>query len=166
MTFLARARANDAWGFSSLTKPGEMAGKPGMATDDAAWGRQLRRCLVDLELCQFSDGLEELLAAKARLWTANDFFQLPGREKIELWNGQPIGPKAMERRLSPFRRSMAELRVIQYLSAHVPPRRRRSRARRWRRPARLPGGGRGVVREGAGGGTSHGHDQADDGRGA
>lgn len=59
------------------------------------------------------------MAAKPRLWTAEDFFELPGREKIELWYGQPTGPKAMERRLSPFCRSMAELRLIQYLSAHV-----------------------------------------------
>ena len=56
---------------------------------------------------------------RPRLWTADEMWELPGREKIELWGGRPIGPKAMERRLSPFRRTMVELRLIQHLGQHV-----------------------------------------------
>lgn len=56
---------------------------------------------------------------RPRLWTADDLWELPGREKIELWDGRPIGPKAMERRLSPFRRTMVEFRLIQRLGEHV-----------------------------------------------
>ena len=55
------------------------------------------------------------MASRPRLWTADDLWHLPGSEKIELWDGRPTGPKAMERRLGPFRRSMVEFRVIQHL---------------------------------------------------
>ena len=59
------------------------------------------------------------MADHPRLWTVDDFFELPGREKIELWDGRPVGPKAMERRLGPFRRTMAELRLLQHLGGYV-----------------------------------------------
>jgi putative restriction endonuclease len=59
------------------------------------------------------------MAGRPRLWTVDDFLELPGREKIELWDGRPVGPKAMERRLAPFRRTMVELRLIQHLGGHV-----------------------------------------------
>ena len=59
------------------------------------------------------------MESRPRLWTADEMWELPGREKIELWDGRPIGPKAMERRLSPFRRTMVELRLIQHVGQHV-----------------------------------------------
>ena len=58
------------------------------------------------------------MATRPRLWTVDDFIELPGREKIELWSGWPVGPKGMERRLSAFRRTMVEFRLIQHVGAH------------------------------------------------
>jgi Uma2 family endonuclease len=62
------------------------------------------------------------MATRPRLWTADDLWHLPGFEKIEMYAGHPTGPKAMHRRLSPFRRSMIEFRLIQHLTRHVVPR--------------------------------------------
>lgn len=59
------------------------------------------------------------MAARPRLWTANDLWHLPGFEKIEMYDGHPTGPKAMHRRLSPFRLSMIEFRLLHHLGRHV-----------------------------------------------
>ena len=59
------------------------------------------------------------MASRPRLWTADDLWELPGFEKIEMYDGHPTGPKAMYRRLSPFRRSMVEFRLIHHLGRHV-----------------------------------------------
>ena len=62
------------------------------------------------------------MAERPRLWTADEVWALPGREKLELWDGRPTGPKAVQRRLGPFRRSMVEARLIQWLGEFVIPR--------------------------------------------
>jgi hypothetical protein len=59
------------------------------------------------------------MAARPRLWTADELWQLPGSEKQELYDGRPTGPKALERRLGPFRRSMVEFRLLHHLGRHV-----------------------------------------------
>jgi Uma2 family endonuclease len=59
--------------------------------------------------------------AEARFWTVDEWFELPGREKLEMVHGHPLGPKAVERRLGPFRRSLVELRLIEHLGRHVFP---------------------------------------------
>ena len=53
------------------------------------------------------------MASRPRRWTADDLWELPGKEKIEMVDGCPLGPKAMERRLGFFRRSMIEFRFVQ-----------------------------------------------------
>lgn len=59
------------------------------------------------------------MANRTRLWTGDDLWELPGFEKIEMYDGHPTGPKAMHRRLSPFRRSMIEFRMVDHLARHV-----------------------------------------------
>lgn len=57
-----------------------------------------------------------------RLWTADELWELPGREKQELVGGRPTGPKAVQRRLGPFRRSLVEARFLRWLGEFVFPR--------------------------------------------
>ncbi len=53
------------------------------------------------------------MGERPRRWTADDLWELPGREKEEMIDGCPLGPKAKERRLGFFRRSMVEFRLVQ-----------------------------------------------------
>ena len=59
----------------------------------------------------------------SRMWTCDAWSEWPvGYDKLELESGHPIGPKSMQRRLGPFRRSLVELNVIAHLGRYVFPR--------------------------------------------
>jgi Uma2 family endonuclease len=61
------------------------------------------------------------MTERPRLWTADDWWAIPGEGKLELWYGAPVGIKPVERRLSTFRRFFIEATMTSRILAQLTP---------------------------------------------